>query len=255
MHVQAGSQNFDSAREAMASPLAKRLFGLDGVSGVFYGADYVTVTKKDDFTWPMLKPDIFAAIMDHFSSGGGPPLHWGAAPAHPHSRPRAVARVLALRQPPSRASTCIHGSLLQAGRAAQQTPALASSPQACTHAEDCAARAGQPLFTDASSQEASDTLILDTDSDVVAMIKELLETRIRPAVQEDGGDITYKARRALLRSGGRVSGVSTVPVEMQGALPAAAVPPAAGAASVPASGPAKLLGHAGPQWSVWDGCL
>ena len=62
----------------MASPLAKRLFSLDGVSGVFYGADYVTVTKKDDFTWPMLKPDIFAAIMDHFSSGvsGGLPSSW-----------------------------------------------------------------------------------------------------------------------------------------------------------------------------------
>ena len=51
---------------------------------------------------------------------------------------------------------------------------------------------GAPLFTDASSPSASDTTILDTDSDIVAMIKELLETRIRPAVQEDGGDITYK---------------------------------------------------------------
>ena len=53
----------------MVSPLAKRLMSLDGVSGVFFGSDFVTVTKKDDFTWPMLKPDIFAAIMDHFSSG------------------------------------------------------------------------------------------------------------------------------------------------------------------------------------------
>ena len=53
----------------MASPLAKRLFSLDGVSQVFFGADFVTVTKKEDFTWPMLKPDIFAAIMDHYSSG------------------------------------------------------------------------------------------------------------------------------------------------------------------------------------------
>ena len=51
---------------------------------------------------------------------------------------------------------------------------------------------GAPLFTDASSPNSSDTTILDTDSDIVAMIKELLETRIRPAVQEDGGDITYK---------------------------------------------------------------
>ena len=53
----------------MASPLAKKLFSLDGVSQVFFGADFVTVTKKEDFTWPMLKPDIFAAIMDHYSSG------------------------------------------------------------------------------------------------------------------------------------------------------------------------------------------
>ena len=53
----------------MASPLAKKLFSLDGVAQVFFGADFVTVTKKDDFTWPMLKPDIFASIMDHYSSG------------------------------------------------------------------------------------------------------------------------------------------------------------------------------------------
>ena len=53
---------------------------------------------------------------------------------------------------------------------------------------------GAPLFNDNSAPDASDTTILDTDSDIVAMIKELLETRIRPAVQEDGGDITYKVR-------------------------------------------------------------
>jgi NFU1 iron-sulfur cluster scaffold homolog, mitochondrial len=53
--------------------------------------------------------------------------------------------------------------------------------------------AGHPLFTDAeSAQGSSDTLILDTDSETIAMIKELLDTRVRPAIQEDGGDIEYR---------------------------------------------------------------
>lgn len=53
--------------------------------------------------------------------------------------------------------------------------------------------AGHALFTDAeSAQGSSDTLILDTDSETVAMIKELLDTRVRPAIQEDGGDIEYR---------------------------------------------------------------
>jgi len=51
---------------------------------------------------------------------------------------------------------------------------------------------GDPLVTDASSTEKSDTAINEDDSEVVAMIKELLETRIRPAVMEDGGDIVFK---------------------------------------------------------------
>lgn len=56
------------------------------------------------------------------------------------------------------------------------------------------AAAGVPLFEDAAlGMAAPDTMIHEDDSDVVAMIKELLDTRIRPAVQEDGGDITYKA--------------------------------------------------------------
>lgn len=113
-----GSAEFRNAREAMASPLAKRLFGIDGVTGAFFGSDFVTVSKTQDYAWSVLKPDIFAAIMDHFA-------------------------------------------------------------------------AGDPLFTDPSAV-ASDTAILDSDSEVVAMIKELLETRIRPAVQEDGGDIVFE---------------------------------------------------------------
>lgn len=53
----------------MASPLAKRLFAVDGVAGVFFGSDFVTVTKTEDAQWPVLKPLVFAAIMDHFGSG------------------------------------------------------------------------------------------------------------------------------------------------------------------------------------------
>ncbi|GIL70652.1 hypothetical protein Vretifemale_1381 [Volvox reticuliferus] len=103
----------------MKSPLAKKLFSVDGITSVFFGSDFVTVTKRDDYTWPVLKPDIFAAIMDFYSSG-------------------------------------------------------------------------EPLVSDAAALASSDTAIHPDDTEVVAMIKELLETRIRPAVQEDGGDIVYK---------------------------------------------------------------
>ena len=54
----------------MKSPLAKRLFQIDGVTNVFFGTDFVTVTKDEEYTWSVLKPDVFAAIMDHFTSGG-----------------------------------------------------------------------------------------------------------------------------------------------------------------------------------------
>ncbi len=53
----------------MASPLAKRLFRIDGVTGVFFGSDFVTVTKREDMGWPLLKPDVFAALADHYASG------------------------------------------------------------------------------------------------------------------------------------------------------------------------------------------
>lgn len=67
--LQAGSMQFSNARESMKSPLAKKLFQVDGVTSVFYGSDFVTVTKSDDYTWNVVKPDIFAGIMDHFTSG------------------------------------------------------------------------------------------------------------------------------------------------------------------------------------------
>ncbi|GLT88752.1 hypothetical protein SLE2022_067630 [Rubroshorea leprosula] len=117
--MEIGSSDFPNARSAMNSPLAKALFGIDGVTRVFFGSDFVTVTKSDDFSWDLLKPEIFAAIMDFYTSG-------------------------------------------------------------------------QSLFLDSKTAAAMDTAIHEDDSETVAMIKELLETRIRPAVQDDGGDIEYR---------------------------------------------------------------
>ncbi|KAK4743060.1 hypothetical protein SAY87_001061 [Trapa incisa] len=130
-----GSADFPNARTAMTSPLAKALFGIDGISRVFYGSDFVTVTKLDDASWDFLKPEVFAAIMDFYSSG-------------------------------------------------------------------------QPLFLDSKAAAAMDTAISEDDSETVAMIKELLETRIRPAVQDDGGDIEYR---------GFVPDTGIVKLRMQGA--------------------------------------
>ncbi|KAL8247520.1 hypothetical protein R6Q59_008736 [Mikania micrantha] len=116
--MEVGSADFPNARTAMNSPLAKALYGIDGITRVFYGSDFVTVTKSEDASWDFLKPEIFAAIMDFYSSGN-------------------------------------------------------------------------PLFLDSATSASMDTAIHEDDSETVAMIKELLETRIRPAVQDDGGDIEY----------------------------------------------------------------
>ncbi|XP_010509566.1 PREDICTED: nifU-like protein 4, mitochondrial [Camelina sativa] len=116
--MEVGSADFPNVRSALGSPLAKAIYSIDGVVRVFFGSDFVTVTKSDDVSWDILKPEIFAAVMDFYSSG-------------------------------------------------------------------------QPLFLDAQAAAAKDTAISEDDSETVAMIKELLETRIRPAVQDDGGDIEY----------------------------------------------------------------
>lgn len=113
--LEKGGHNFASAREAMASPLAKKLFVIDGVQNVFFGTEFITVSKSEDHAWSTLKPEIFAAITEYYNSG-------------------------------------------------------------------------EPIMSDGQDEA---TTILDDDSEVVAMIKELLETRIRPAVQEDGGDIVF----------------------------------------------------------------
>lgn len=114
------SHEFLDLRSALPSPLATRLLTIDGVVEVFFGPDFVTCSKDESVNWSILKPEVFAVLMEHFSSGA-------------------------------------------------------------------------PLFKDGQDTSgAEDTRILDTDSEVVGMIKELLETRVRPAIQEDGGDIELK---------------------------------------------------------------
>ncbi len=112
-----GTANFPTVDEAAASPLAKRIFAVDGVTGVFLGADFVTATKDDGQDWDVLKPRVLSAIMDHFTSGD---------------------------------------------------PAVTGETE-----ESGASDAGE-------------------DSEIVTQIKELLDTRVRPAVAQDGGDIVFQ---------------------------------------------------------------
>ncbi|MGO8869714.1 MAG: NifU family protein [Alphaproteobacteria bacterium] len=111
-----GTADFPTPETAGRSPLAERLFQIDGVSGVFLGSDFVTVTKGAEQEWQLLKPAILGAIMEHFTSG----------------------RPIILASDPA------------------QGPAAGAE-----------------------------------DSEVVAQIKELLDTRVRPAVAQDGGDIIF----------------------------------------------------------------
>ena len=108
--------------QADRSPLAARLFGVKGVSAVFFGSDFITVTKAEG-EWPHLKPAILGAIMEHYMSGA-PLMADGAA--------------------------------------------------------------------DAGPEESEEEFFADEDAQTVETIKELLETRIRPAVAGDGGDITFR---------------------------------------------------------------
>jgi Fe-S cluster biogenesis protein NfuA len=114
-----GTLEMRDQTEAAQSPLAQRLFAIGGVGGVFFGSDFITVTKSGG-EWPQLKPAILGAIMEHFMSGA-PVVNAGAQTASP----------------------------------------------------------GDEFF------EAK-------DAETVATIKELIETRVRPAVANDGGDITFR---------------------------------------------------------------
>ena len=114
-----GTLDLRTSEEAEQSPLAERLFAIPGVSGVFFGSDFITITKNTG-EWQQLKPMILGTIMEHFMSGA-------------------------------------------------------------------------PLFTRGIAEETAADEFFDTaDAETVATIKELIETRVRPAVANDGGDITFR---------------------------------------------------------------
>ena len=115
-----GSRDFRDMDEAQVSPLAADLFDIEGVTRVFFGADFVTVGKDAHHDWPHLKAPVLAAIMDHFTSG-------------------------------------------------------------------------RPLFVESAAEAGGhdDTAYEGETAQVVAEIKDLLDTRIRPAVAQDGGDILF----------------------------------------------------------------
>ena len=117
--MSSGTADYPAADSAANSPLARRLFQVDGVRGVFLGGDFVAVTKEESLDWFALKPSILAGIMEHYASG-------------------------------------------------------------------------MPVVeADEATGEASD----EDDDEVVKQIKQLLDTRVRPAVAMDGGDIVFPGFR------------------------------------------------------------
>ena len=113
-----GVADFTEAQACDGSPLAKRVFAVDGVTGVFLGRDFVTVTKAAGQDWYALKPAVLGALMEHYKSGD--PV------------------------------------ILPDAEHAQETGGIS-----------------------------------DADDDIVKQIKELIDTRVRPAVAQDGGDIVF----------------------------------------------------------------
>lgn len=109
-----GTADFKSPEEASKSPLAQKLFEIDGVKGIFFGADFITVSKEGPVDWVVLKPSILGAIMEHF----------------------------------------------------------------LTH---------QPLFYEKGPLYT----FQEEDDPIAAQIREILDTRVRPAVAMDGGDIVF----------------------------------------------------------------
>ncbi len=112
--------DFPNDEAAQASPLAAALFAVDGVTSVFFGADYIVVSKQDGLEWLLVKPALLTAMMEHFIAER-PLMVDGAAPA---------------------------GDLAEAE-------------------------------------------IAEEDAETVAIIKQILDTRVRPAVAQDGGDIVF----------------------------------------------------------------
>lgn len=123
------------------SSIAKLIFRIEGVRAVFFGGDFITVSKQGDSEWGVLKPEIFAVIMDFFASG---------LPIVTEKKPNADTRK-------SNSLTKNYVNLIK-----------------------------KTVKTIKTFLE-----IDESDSETVMLIKELLDTKIRPTVQEDGGDITF----------------------------------------------------------------
>lgn len=113
--LETGTANFNDAGEAKISPLASRLFAIEGVEGVFLADDFISVTRSEQKDWTIMKPSVLGAIMDHFT-------------------------------------------------------------------------AGDPVMSEAQADGNAEA---SGDSEIVKQIKHLLETRVRPAVAQDGGDIIF----------------------------------------------------------------
>ena len=109
---------FTSRENAAESPLALALFELPDIRAIFYGADFITVTKTEASSWDVLKPQILTTVMEHYQSG-------------------------------------------------------------------------HPLMLAAKGSDKAERSYSDEDQEIVDQIKELLETRVRPAVAQDGGDIIF----------------------------------------------------------------
>lgn len=112
-----GTRNFADKDAAQASPLAAELFTLDGVSGVFFGSDFISVTQEGA-DWAALKPQVLGLIMDHFTTGA-------------------------------------------------------------------------PLLTETAEASTEAPVSDEEDEEIVTQIKDLLDSKIRPAVAQDGGDIVF----------------------------------------------------------------
>jgi Fe-S cluster biogenesis protein NfuA len=135
------------------SPLAAQLLGVDGVTSVFYGPDFITVCKAPDTPWAHIKPEVFSLITQAVSAGE-PLVHTAGSSSSSSSTTKSA----------DAAATAVDAN----GDAATQDGAQSSGGD-----------------TDAPS-------FREEDAEVVGMIRELLETRIRPAIQEDGGDVEFR---------------------------------------------------------------
>jgi hypothetical protein len=63
-----GTKDYTAPRYAYGSPLALKLFMLEGVNRVFYGKDFISVSKEEGVDWNILKPMVYGVIMDYFTS-------------------------------------------------------------------------------------------------------------------------------------------------------------------------------------------